>query len=317
MTSYDSDASVSCLIAYWQQAPLDLATRAVCGRLADLVLTHVPAGQREAVRAGAADQRAVIQAALAAACGQDLHARLLAASLAPPAPPDQRGVKIHQAPMIIGNGNTSFNAGRDMRITGSVVPAIDHSALDVLRVLFIAADPSNTTRLRLDEEYRQIQQKLRLAPMRDRIVLEQPRLAVRPDDLSEALLDRTPFIVHFAGHGTQREGLLFDSASGSSRPVKASALARLFSLFRGQIGCVILNACYSETVAQAIAQHIGCVIGMNQAIGDDAAIAFSTGFYQALGAGRSPAEAFEFGLAMIDIQNLPGHLIPVLLKAAP
>ena len=64
------------------------------------------------------------------------------------------------------------------------------------------------------------------------------------------------------------------------------ALARLFALFMDQVGCVLLNGCYTKIQAEVIAQHIPYVIGMNKAIGDQAAIAFAIGFYDALGAGR-------------------------------
>jgi hypothetical protein len=50
---------------------------------------------------------------------------------------------------------------------------------------------------------------------------------------------------------------------------------------------LILNACFSEVQADAISQHIKYVIGMNKAIGDTAAIEFSIGFYDALGAGET------------------------------
>lgn len=53
---------------------------------------------------------------------------------------------------------------------------------------------------------------------------------------------------------------------------------------------------------------------MNQAIGDKAAIAFSIGFYQALGAGRTTEEAYKLGVVQIRLQGIPEHLTPVLNK---
>ena len=44
----------------------------------------------------------------------------------------------------------------------------------------------------------------------------------------------------------------------------------------------MLNGCYSQVQAEAIAQHIPSVIGMSQAIGDRAAIELAVGFYDAL-----------------------------------
>lgn len=50
---------------------------------------------------------------------------------------------------------------------------------------------------------------------------------------------------------------------------------------------------------------------MNQAIGDDAAISFAIGFYQALGAGRSIEDAYKLGCVQIRLQGIPEHLTPV------
>ena len=54
-----------------------------------------------------------------------------------------------------------------------------------------------------------------------------------------------------------------------------------------------------------------------EAIGrpDQAAVAFSVGFYQALGVGRSIEEAYRLGCVQITLQGIPEHLTPILLKA--
>ena len=76
---------------------------------------------------------------------------------------------------------------------------------------------------------------------------------------------------------------------------------------------MVLNACYSESQAQAIAKHIDCVIGMSNAIGDEAAISFAAAFYQALGYGRSVQAAFDLGCVQIDLENLDEQDTPKLL----
>jgi hypothetical protein len=53
---------------------------------------------------------------------------------------------------------------------------------------------------------------------------------------------------------------------------------------------------------------------MNQAIGDEAAIAFSIGFYQGLGANRSIEESYKLGCVQIRLNNIPEYLTPVLIK---
>ncbi|MGB5914151.1 MAG: CHAT domain-containing protein, partial [Phormidesmis sp.] len=146
----------------------------------------------------------------------------------------------------------------------------------VQRILILAANPLDSSRLRLDEELREIEAVLSRAKQRDRFDIRL-QYATRPSDIQQALLDYNPQIVHFCGHGDGAKGLIFEDDSGRSQFVSARALANLFELFADQVKCVVLNACYSEVQAAAIHQHIDCVIGMNQAIGDRAAIEFAVG----------------------------------------
>jgi len=186
----------------------------------------------------------------------------------------------------------------------------------MIPILFLAADPTDASRLRLGEEIREIQEKLQLAKLRDQFTLHQ-RMSVRPSDISQAMLDVDPEIVHFSGHGTSNGALCFENKIGETHLVEPEALAALFEQFTSNVKCVILNACYSIAQAEAIAKNIQYVIGMNQAIGDKAAISFSVGFYQALGAGRSVEEAYKLGCVQIRLQNIPEHLTPVLIKKNP
>jgi hypothetical protein len=137
---------------------------------------------------------------------------------------------------------------------------------------------------------------------------------VRAEDLSQALLDIGPNIVHFAGHGAQHEGLHLYDDWGTPYPVTPETLAALFHLVRNQMKCVVLNACYTQGQALAIANHIRYVIGVEGAISDDAAIAFTVGFYQAMAAGRSIVQAYKFGVVQVRLCGIPEHLMPVLFK---
>ncbi len=185
-------------------------------------------------------------------------------------------------------------------------------AATTVSILFLAADPADATRLRLGEEVREIQEKIQLAKLRDQFKLNF-RLSARPADVSQALLDLAPQVVHFSGHGT-RDALVFEDIQGNAHLVSASALGALFEHFSDQVRCVILNACYSEAQAQAIAAHVDYVVGTTQAIGDKAAIAFSVGFYQALGAGRSIEDAYKLGCVQIRLQGIAEHSTPILIK---
>jgi|LakMenE18May11ns_1017448.scaffolds.fasta_scaffold9829964_2 hypothetical protein len=178
-------------------------------------------------------------------------------------------------------------------------------------VLFISADPSDAVRLRLGQELREIRDNLQRSKERDNFLLES-RESVRPGDITQAIFDVEPQIVHFSGHGMSTGELCFENLEGKTQSVQPDALANLFKLVSKQVGCVVLNACYSEIQARAIAEHIPFVIGMNQAIGDKAAIAFAVGFYKALGAGRPFEDAYKFACVEIQLQSIPEHLTPVL-----
>jgi AAA-like domain/TIR domain/CHAT domain len=180
----------------------------------------------------------------------------------------------------------------------------------VKKILILTANPRNVDRLRLDEEVREIQAGLERSRRRDQFEIIS-RWAVRTEDLRRALLDFNPQIVHFSGHGVGNDGLALEDEAGQSQLVSSMALAQLFRLF-GSVECVLLNACYSEVQAEAIHEHIDCVIGMNEAIGDRAAINFAVGFYDALGAGRSYKDAFQFGCSAINLEGISESATPVL-----
>ncbi|MEH2043684.1 CHAT domain-containing protein [Nostoc sp.] len=177
------------------------------------------------------------------------------------------------------------------------------------KILILSANPINTNRLRLDEEVREIRAALSRAISREEFELINTG-AVRIDDLRRALLDNEPQVVHFSGHGAGTDGILLENISGEAQLVSTESLSNLFKLFKDKVECVLLNACYSETQAETIYHHIDCVIGMEHAITDKAAINFSLAFYDALGAGRSYAESFEFGRNNIDLHTIPESSTP-------
>lgn len=182
-----------------------------------------------------------------------------------------------------------------------------------IRILFLTAEPTDTARLRLQQELRDIEEQLQRVSLRDRFDLKL-QLSARPRDISQAILSFEPHIVHFSGHGETTGELCFENELGRTQPVTPEALAALFKLVATHVNCVVLNACYSDIQAEAIVQHISFVIGMKTAIGDQAAIAFAVGFYRALGAKRSPEEAYEFGCVEIQLQGIPEESTPVLRK---
>jgi hypothetical protein len=108
--------------------------------------------------------------------------------------------------------------------------------------------------------------------------------------------------------------MLFEDNSGKMKPIPNSALGSLFELLADDVECVVLNACFSRNQAEEISRHIPWVVGMDREIGDDAALSFSVGFYQALGAGKQVHEAYRFGCVQIQLQGIAEHLTPQLVS---
>ncbi len=154
-------------------------------------------------------------------------------------------------------------------------------------VLLVFANPINTGRLRLDTEAREIQQSI------------------------ERSKEETFQIIHVSGHGS-RNGLLLANDRGGQYVVDPSTFIELFQRYPS-IECVILNACYSTVQGRLLASSIPFTIAMDTPITDDVAIAFSSGFYDALGAGHPINFAFEEGIFSIKSEVSPYARLPRLI----
>jgi len=97
---------------------------------------------------------------------------------------------------------------------------------------------------------------------------------------------------------------MFDSANGHSQLVTPEAIARTFGAVEAQARLVVLNACYTAPIAEALRVHVDCVVGMSGAIQDDAARSFAIGFYGGLGEHASVAASFKQGRAAINLDGL-------------
>ncbi|NEO85716.1 MAG: TIR domain-containing protein [Spirulina sp. SIO3F2] len=180
-------------------------------------------------------------------------------------------------------------------------------------LLILTANPANTQPLRLSEEVREIKAAWERSHNRDQFQIHIEG-ALRPKELRRSLLRYQPDIIHFSGHGGGEHGLAVLNDTGEALLVKSQALARLFRALQRQfqIQCVVLNACYSEDQAQAIAPYANYVVGMQQKIGDRAAREFAIGFYDGLFAGAPIDSAFDLGCNAIELENLPEQLTPML-----
>lgn len=203
---------------------------------------------------------------------------------------------------------------------GSVVTTPQQTASDVraMKILFCAANPSETSPLDLEEELRSLEQELRGVKYRDSISLV-ARHAVRPDDLVRHVRADGPTVLHFSGHGTETGIVLRDDTKGY-RTVDGASLRRFLN-GRG-VDLVVLNSCYSQAQADDIRPAVKAIVGTSAAVGDEAARRFTVAFYRALGDGLSVCEAFRDGGDAValhgleDVFHCAGDLDLILLSEA-
>ncbi|NJN85936.1 MAG: NACHT domain-containing protein [Leptolyngbyaceae cyanobacterium SL_7_1] len=161
------------------------------------------------------------------------------------------------------------------------------------KILVLVANPRGTSNLNLLPEIRDLEEALQRSQQGDRFSVVW-KVAKTQADLRRYILDVRPQMIHFCGHGTT-QGLVLEDEAGKVQVVTNEFLTDLLAKFADRIECVLLNACYSESLANQLVQHLNYVIGMNRAVLDAAAIAFTNGFYDALGAGEDYDRAFEIG----------------------
>jgi hypothetical protein len=159
-------------------------------------------------------------------------------------------------------------------------------------VLIMSANADRQRLLSLDRERREIISALRIAQGRLQVQVSD---AIQLDELDRSLQDHRPVIAHFSGHGSAAHGIMVTDPSGRPRAVSPDALSNTFRILRKRLYCVVLNACFTDRQARAIAQHIPCVIGMRAGILDEAAIDFAAGFYEGIAHSQSIRTSFELG----------------------
>ncbi len=181
-----------------------------------------------------------------------------------------------------------------------------------VKILFLSANPKDISRIRLDEEVRQVDEMIRLGEYREQLALI-PHFAVRPGDVRQTLLRHRPHVLHFSGHGSPTKGIVLEDDSGQTKLVSADALASLFRAIKDNLRVVVLNACYSGLQAKGISQVVDFTIGMLKEIGDHSAVVFSSAFYEALAYGRSVQESFDIGVNALEMEGIPEAETPTLL----
>jgi hypothetical protein len=164
-------------------------------------------------------------------------------------------------------------------------------------ILFVAANPEDTKRLRIDKEFQIIQSEIQKGSSRHFFEFEIPKLAVTITDLMR-VFNQKPQIIHFSGHGFQK-GILISTEDNQSQLLPNQVLPLLFKNLQNFTRLVVLNSCYSDEQAKIISTFNIYVIGYKQTVDDGAAISFAKGLYVGLSEGKSIENAYNDGLIVL------------------
>jgi hypothetical protein len=180
-----------------------------------------------------------------------------------------------------------------------------------IKVLFLAADPSDATRLRLGQELQEIRQTLQHENVSDHLVLLESACLIW-EEVSQSIRKYEPQIIHFSGHSEGVGELCFENEQQQIQSVPAAALVNLFQSGITSVEGVVFNTCHAKAQAKAIAPYVPFLVGTHREIGDSSAIAFASEFYRTLSHHLKIAQAYQSGYNKLRADGIPEEWIPVL-----
>lgn len=170
----------------------------------------------------------------------------------------------------------------------------------VLSVVHFSANSRNHARLNLQGEADRIELGLREGKRRYKL---ERVTKTDPDRFMETLRRTTPSIVHFSGHGGP-DGIVMESDDHGHVVITPEMFATAIKHAGATVEVVVLNACHSAALAKALLEHVDCVIGLSDAIDDDAALAFSSDFYRDLGS-KGVHSAYQIARNQMAMKQMP------------
>lgn len=177
--------------------------------------------------------------------------------------------------------------------------------------LLLGASPADRDALLLSAEFDTINAAVRQGTFRDDLRVERSQNTLA-SELVPDLLHHDPALVHFSGHGRESGELIFENPDGSSNPLQPELLATIFQRFSDSLQCVVLNACWSDTQASIITDHIPAVVGMSSTVTDFGSLNFSNTFYLGIAEGKSVSEAYSLAVLQLRVASPEDAGAPIL-----
>lgn len=176
------------------------------------------------------------------------------------------------------------------------------------KILVFSANPPATDWLKLDRELVSIWQRLQQTQGFTTTTV----IGATVDKIRQALLSDPPELLHFAGHG-EHGWLVLEDDNPGARGLNA---AMLKPLLEPGLRCVLLNACDTVSLGEALRSHAEWIIAMQGPISDTGARDFTRAFYDALVHGKSYPRSFEIARAALihNVQDQDESETPVLIQ---
>ena len=174
------------------------------------------------------------------------------------------------------------------------------SKSEPLTVLIMAPNPSDAAQLQLRKESIELLREVGESKLGSRWEIIRSH-NTRLSKITSELHQYTPHILHITGHGGH-SSLSFENEEGKVVLIDKKAFGELLGMFP-TLQLLILNVCHGSNQAQAIADCVGHVIGLEGTVLDRDGRAFTRGFYRAYCSGKSLAQSRKIAQGVVNLTS--------------
>ena len=173
-------------------------------------------------------------------------------------------------------------------------------------LLIVSANPIDTSRLRIDEEIREITAILKYNNNYQLMT----SLATKANEIDHIILEITPEILHINVHahpfsdqdGNNIASFCFEDDQGRAILINGKRLVDFIKIFPS-IKLALMNTCHSAETAYQLSEFIPYTIGFLDAVDDKMCVSFAKSFYKALSSKEDIEFAYSFAVKACNLTN--------------
>ena len=178
------------------------------------------------------------------------------------------------------------------------------------KILYLYSSPDNIRSLSFARETKIISDERQKGKLRDTYEILPFIGSIKNDELKRIIEESGADIIHISVHGNKEKELIFEDEYNQPKSVTVKQFDTTFKhAVKGRnkkYSCILISACHSDEHANTIYKngYTECSIGMNNYIADEAALAFTQGFYEELFKSGDFKKAFDNGLYKIEMKDV-------------